>query len=48
VVNLLLGAPALTRRGRLLGLLFWPGGLFYATYNYRRLQNLALWDFAWR
>lgn len=31
---LLLGAPALTRRGKLLGLLLWPGALFYATYNY--------------
>ncbi len=40
VVNLVLGlplllaAPALTRRGKLLGLLFWPGALFYVTYNY--------------
>ena len=31
---LLLGALALTRRGALLGLLFWPGALFYVTYNY--------------
>ncbi len=30
---LLLGALALTRRGKLLGLLFWPGALFYVTYN---------------
>ncbi|HDQ73924.1 MAG TPA: hypothetical protein ENN19_17780 [Chloroflexi bacterium] len=40
VVNLVLGlplllvAPVLTRRGQLLGLLFWPGALFYVTYNY--------------
>jgi hypothetical protein len=40
VVNLLIGLPILlgamwlTRRGRLIGLLFWPGALFYATYNY--------------
>jgi hypothetical protein len=31
---LLLGAPALTRHGKLLGLLLWPGALFYVTYNY--------------
>lgn len=31
---LLLGALALTRRGKLLALLFWPGALFYVTYNY--------------
>jgi len=40
VVNLALGLPllmgalALTRRGKLLGLLFWPGTLFYVIYNY--------------
>lgn len=40
VVNLLIGAPcllgamALARRGRLPGLLFWPGALFYTTYTY--------------
>ncbi|MFW6168401.1 MAG: hypothetical protein ACOC8J_19710 [Ralstonia sp.] len=40
MVNLLVGLPlllaawALTRRGELLGLLFWPGALFYATYTY--------------
>ena len=45
VVNLALGLPLLlgalaltrrgrTRRGKLLGLLFWPGALFYVTYNY--------------
>jgi hypothetical protein len=40
VVNLILGLPlllgalALTRRGKLLGLLFWPGALLYITYNY--------------
>ncbi len=40
VVNLavglpiLLGAMWLARRGRLIGLLFWPGALFYALYNY--------------
>lgn len=31
---LLLGALVLARRGALLGLLFWPGALFYVTYNY--------------
>ena len=30
---ILLGAPALARRGNLLGLLFWPGALFYVLYN---------------
>jgi hypothetical protein len=40
VVNLgiglpgLLGALALAKRGRLLGLLLWPGALFYIVYNY--------------
>ncbi len=45
VVNLALGLPLLlgalaltrrgrTRRGKLLGLLFWPGALLYVTYNY--------------
>lgn len=31
---LLLGALALTKPDRLLGLLFWPGALLYVTYNY--------------
>jgi hypothetical protein len=40
VVNLFIGLPillgsmALARRGRLVGLLFWPGALFFATYHY--------------
>jgi len=40
VVNLLVGLPALavsiglTRRGSLIGLLFWPGALLYLLYNY--------------
>jgi hypothetical protein len=40
VVNLFIGLPILlgslwlARRGQLLGLLFWPGALFYVTYNY--------------
>lgn len=40
VVNLFIGLPILfgsiwlARRGRLIGLLFWPGALFYFTYNY--------------
>ncbi len=40
VVNLLIGLPillgamALAKRGRLIGLLFWPGALYYITYNY--------------
>ena len=39
-VNLLIGLPillgsmALARRGNLLGLLFWPGALFFVFYNY--------------
>jgi hypothetical protein len=39
VVNLLIGLPILlssmwlARRGKLLGLLFWPGALFYVLYN---------------
>jgi hypothetical protein len=40
VVNLVIGVPILlgsmwlTRRGKLIGLLFWPGALFYVLYNY--------------
>lgn len=40
VVNLCIGLPILlgsiwlTRRGRLIGLLFWPGALFYVFYTY--------------
>lgn len=40
VVNLAIGLPgllvamALTRRGRWIGLLVWPGALFYVTYTY--------------
>jgi hypothetical protein len=40
VVNLLIGVPILlgsmwfTHRGRLIGLLFWPGALLYVFYNY--------------
>lgn len=40
VVNLLIGVPIipgsiwLTRRGKLVGLLFWPGALLYVIYNY--------------
>jgi hypothetical protein len=40
VVNLFVGLPillsslALAQRGKLIGLLFWPGALFYVTYNY--------------
>lgn len=40
VVNLLIGLPGLfaaavlTRRGRWIGLLIWPGALFYVTYTY--------------
>ena len=40
VVNILIGLPVLlvslwlTRRGKLVGLLFWPGALFYVLYNY--------------
>jgi hypothetical protein len=44
VVNLFIGLPILllsmwlTRRAKLIGLLFWPGALFYGLYNY--LVNL--------
>lgn len=31
---ILLGSLALARRSRLIGLLFWPGALFYVLYNY--------------
>jgi len=40
VVNLFIGLPILlvsmwlTRRGKLVGLLFWPGALLYSLYNY--------------
>jgi hypothetical protein len=40
VVNLLIGVPGLlgsmwlARRGKLIGLLFWPGALFYVLYHY--------------
>ena len=40
VVNLAIGLPImllsmwLTARGRLVGLLFWPGALIYPVYNY--------------
>lgn len=40
VINLLIGLPILlgsmwlTRRGNLIGLLFWPGALLYVLYNY--------------
>jgi len=40
VVNLFIGIPILlgsiwlARRGQLIGLLFWPGALFYVLYNY--------------
>ncbi len=40
VVNLFIGLPILlgsmwlTKRGKLIGLLFWPGALFYITYNF--------------
>jgi hypothetical protein len=51
VVNLLIGLPillgslALARRGRLAGLLFWPGALFYVTYNY--LTYAIAMPFTW-
>jgi hypothetical protein len=40
IINLVVGLPILllsmwlTSRGKLLGLLFWPGALFYVLYNY--------------
>jgi len=52
VVNLLIGLPillgsmALAQRGRLIGLLFWPGALFYVTYHYIAYA-VAMW-FTWQ
>jgi hypothetical protein len=34
VLPVLLGSMVLTRRGKLIGLLFWPGALFIVTYHY--------------
>ncbi len=51
VVNLLIGLPvllgsmALARGGRLIGLLFWPGALYYITYNY--LAYTLAMPFTW-
>lgn len=51
VVNLficlpiLLGSMALARGGRLIGLLFWPGALYYVTYNY--LAYAIATGFSW-
>ncbi len=51
VVNLFIGLPILlgsmwlTSRGRLVGLLFWPGALFYATYNYIAYAVAMLFTF---
>jgi len=51
VVNLLVGLPVLlasmwlTRHGRLVGLLFWPGALLYTLYNY--LVYLFGMPFSW-
>lgn len=51
VVNLFIGLPillgslTLARRGKLIGLLFWPGALFYVTYNY--IAYAAAMPFTW-
>ena len=52
VVNLLIGLPilfasmALARRGKLIGLLFWPGALLYVTYNY--IAYAVAMSFTWQ
>jgi len=52
VVNLVVGLPALALsmwlawRGRLIGLLLWPGALFYIVYNYIAYA-FALWPAGW-
>ncbi|PKN92736.1 MAG: hypothetical protein CVU44_13855 [Chloroflexi bacterium HGW-Chloroflexi-6] len=52
VVNLLIGLPilfasmALARRGKLIGLLFWPGALLYVTYNY--IAYAVAMPFTWQ
>lgn len=54
VVNLLIVLPvllcsmALARRGRLIGLLFWPGALFIVTYHYLAYAAAmsSIWQFA--
>jgi hypothetical protein len=42
---ILLGSMRLTQRGRLIGLLFWPGALFYVTYNYVAYSTATLFTF---
>jgi len=52
VVNLVVGLPmlvfsmGLAWRGRLIGLLLWPGALFYIVYNYIA-YTFALWPAVW-
>lgn len=52
LVNLLIGLPillislALAQRGKLIGLLFWPGALFYVAYNY--LAYAVALPFTWQ
>jgi hypothetical protein len=51
LINLLIGLPGLlgsiwlARRGRLIGLLFWPGALLYVLYNY--IAMLVGVPFSW-
>lgn len=46
VVPILFGSMILTRRGKLIGLLFWPGALFIITYHYLAYSAglLSLWQ----
>jgi hypothetical protein len=46
VLPILFGSMALTRRNRLIGLLFWPGALFIITYHY--LAYTFIVPFIWQ
>jgi hypothetical protein len=47
VLPVLLGSMSLARRGKLIGLLFWPGALFIVTYHYLAyaVSLTSLWQF---
>ena len=48
VLPVLLGSMALARRGKLIGLLFWPGAMFIVTYHYiaYTVAFMSFWQFA--
>jgi hypothetical protein len=46
VLPVLLGSMALARRGKLIGLLFWPGALFIITYHY--ISYAVAMPFPWQ